>query len=138
MATAGSFGRGATEECETVSNVDCVCTFLQVVHYHHQHPQFHHTSHRWVIPAQSKLYKLLCVVEMVRCGAQGAAAIHAAGLVHGDLKLANLLLPRSTIVAGPDMPLPGPARVADFGTARMSGEMGGRLQGTLGYIAVCI
>jgi serine/threonine-protein kinase len=55
--------------------------------------------------------------------ASGLAAVHAAGIVHGDLKPENVLLSGLG------------AQLLDFGAARERGRPGGALRGTPAYLA---
>ncbi|MDO5683205.1 MAG: protein kinase [Propionibacteriaceae bacterium] len=69
--------------------------------------------------------------ELVEATLQGLAVVHAAGVVHGDLKPANLLLPAE----GPQA-----VRIADFGIARIledagTGETTSQVVGSPAYMA---
>lgn len=58
--------------------------------------------------------------------AEGLAAVHAAGVMHRDVKPANILVDEN-----------GNVKIIDFGIARAAGEVGitdtGKVMGTLGY-----
>lgn len=89
-------------------SVDCVLCFLHrgacsTVHLINLNP--YRTQHRWVAPAHDKLYKLFCAVELTRCAAQGVAVLHAAGLLHRDVKLNNLLLQSNPCANGQRQPI---------------------------------
>src|SRR5205085_3013763 len=62
--------------------------------------------------------------------ATGLEALHAAEIVHGDLKPSNILV----IPGGPGEP-PAGVRLLDFGLARVLGEPGAGHRGTPGYAA---
>jgi pimeloyl-ACP methyl ester carboxylesterase len=68
--------------------------------------------------------------RLIASAARGLGAAHAVGLVHRDVKPANLLLPERT---GEH------AKVADFGVAKLAGADAltreGAVVGTLGYLA---
>ncbi|MGH7740505.1 MAG: serine/threonine-protein kinase, partial [Candidatus Eiseniibacteriota bacterium] len=63
--------------------------------------------------------------------ALGLEALHAAGVVHGDLKPSNLLVLPGTDPVGP----PSGVRLLDFGLARMQHEAALHHSGTAGYAA---
>jgi hypothetical protein len=64
------------------------------------------------------------VVTVLSPVASALSALHAAGVVHGDLSAGNVLLDRA-----------GRPHVADLGTARMRGEVAGDVHGTRGFVA---
>jgi hypothetical protein len=64
------------------------------------------------------------VVRVFLDAGRGLAAVHAAGLRHGDLKPENVLI-------GAD----GRARVSDFGLAALAGERAEGVHGTAAYLA---
>ncbi len=74
------------------------------------------------------------VVEVILAAARGLAAVHDAGLLHGDVKPGNVLIGRDGRVRVADF---GLARI-DFGLARidspgaLGGELGDELDGKLG------
>ena len=64
------------------------------------------------------------IVRLAREICAGLAAVHEAGIVHGDLKPANVLLDRS-----------GRVKLTDFGLARVAAGPAGQLGGTPAYMA---
>ena len=67
--------------------------------------------------------RLLSMFDKLRICAQlarGVTELHAVGLVHGDMKPANILFGDSSVIS---------LKIADFGTARSRGQ----LESTLGY-----
>jgi pimeloyl-ACP methyl ester carboxylesterase len=69
-------------------------------------------------------------LRLVASAARGLGAAHAVGIVHRDVKPANLLLPERTAEH---------VKVADFGVAKLAGAEAltreGAMVGTLGYLA---
>jgi len=67
-------------------------------------------------------------VGMIRDAAAGLGAVHAAGMVHRDVKPANILLTPE-----------GVAKIADFGIAKLGGSntltREGSMVGTIGYLS---